>query len=181
MPEQGVPLSPSNSLMTTPEILQFAKIFTELGVNKIRLTGGEPTIHKDIKEIISGINALKNNGNGPLKQIAMTSNGLVLNRSKLEELKKLGLDSINISLDTLNSSVFEFITRRKGHDRVLQTILNSVDLGIPTKVNVVVMKGINDIEICDFVDWSKNLNLTCRFIEFMPFDGKILVHIMYSS
>ncbi|MFS8026759.1 putative lyase [Helianthus anomalus] len=168
MPAEGVELTPSPLVMSQSEIIRVANLFVSSGVNKIRLTGGEPSIRKDIEEICSQLSNLKG-----LKTLAMTTNGLALTR-KLPKLKDCGLNLLNISLDTLVPAKFEFMTRRKGHERVMESIYRAVDLGYnPVKVNCVVMRGFNDDEICDFVELTKDKPINVRFIEFMPFDGNV--------
>ncbi len=113
------------------------------------------------------MNELKAKG---LQTIGVTTNGIALSR-KLPLLKKAGLDQINISLDTLDPFKFELMTRRKGHQSVLDTIYGSLDYGFSPKVNVVVINKINSNEIIDFVNLTKELPLNVRFIEYMPFGG----------
>lgn len=165
MPEDGVDLTPKQKLLTTAEILRLAEIFVRNGVDKVRLTGGEPLVRADLVDIVGGIKALEG-----VKTVGVTTNGLTLGR-KLPRLREAGLDAVNISLDTLVAPKFEFITRRKGHDRVLKAIDQSVEAGLRVKVNCVVMRGVNDDEMSDFVDFTKERNVTVRFIEYMPFDG----------
>ncbi|KAF7850776.1 hypothetical protein BT93_L5022 [Corymbia citriodora subsp. variegata] len=168
MPAEGVELTPSSQLLSQSEIVSLANLFVTSGVNKIRLTGGEPTIRKDIEDICLQLSNLKG-----LKTLAMTTNGITLAR-KLPKLKEFGLNSINISLDTLVPAKFEFLTRRRGHEKVLESINAAVDLGYnPVKVNCVVMRGVNDDEICDFVELTRSRPINVRFIEFMPFDGNV--------
>ncbi|KAF9041842.1 molybdenum cofactor biosynthesis prote [Hymenopellis radicata] len=169
MPEEGIELSPQGKLLTNPEILRLASLFVKSGVTKIRLTGGEPTIRKGIDEIIGGLDALRPLG---LKSIAMTSNGIVLPR-KLPTLVQNGLTHLNLSLDTLDPFKFEFMTRRRGHEAVLKSLyaaLASPEL-VSVKLNVVVIQGLNDAEVVDFVELTKDEDLSVRFIEFMPFTG----------
>ncbi|KAJ8645238.1 hypothetical protein MRB53_006986 [Persea americana] len=168
MPAEGVELTPSSHLLSQDEIIRLANLFVTSGVDKIRLTGGEPTIRKDIEDICFQLSNLKG-----LKTLAMTTNGIVLAK-KLPKLKECGLSSINISLDTLVPAKFEFMTRRKGHERVMESINVAVELGYnPVKVNCVVMRGLNDDEICDFVELTRDRPINIRFIEFMPFDGNV--------
>lgn len=129
MPEDGVELTPSPKLLTRTEIMRLANLFVSSGVNKIRLTGGEPTVRKDIEDICWELSNLKG-----LTTLAMTTNGIALAR-KLPKLKECGLTSLNISLDTLVPAKFEFMTRRKGHDKVMASINTAIDLGYnPVKV-----------------------------------------------
>ncbi|GAX72649.1 hypothetical protein CEUSTIGMA_g105.t1 [Chlamydomonas eustigma] len=168
MPPEGVQLTPGGSLLSTSELLRLASLFVEAGVNKIRLTGGEPTVRPDLIELCRHLSMLSG-----LKTLAMTSNGIKLER-QLPELKAAGLNALNISLDTLKAERFEVLTRRKGHDRVIKSIATAVNLGYnPVKVNVVVMRGVNDDEISDFVMLTKDRPINVRFIEYMPFDGNI--------
>lgn len=168
MPAEGVELTPSPQLLSQKEIVRLANLFVSSGVEKIRLTGGEPTIRKDIEDICLQLSNLQG-----LKTLAMTTNGITLAK-KLPKLKECGLTSVNISLDTLVPAKFEFITRRKGHERVMESINTAVDLGYnPVKVNCVVMRGLNDDEIFDFVELTREKPINVRFIEFMPFDGNV--------
>lgn len=107
MPDEGAPLSPKENLLTTDEIIRIARLFVANGVRKIRLTGGEPTIRKDLVEIVERLSALG------LESLGMTSNGIALSR-KLPDLVKAGLTHLNISLDTLDEHKFELMTRRRG-------------------------------------------------------------------
>lgn len=169
MPEEGVDLTPKERILSGKEIIRIAELFMRQGVNKIRLTGGEPLVRADLVDIVRGINSFGSQHG--LQTIAMTTNGVTLGR-KLPLLKEAGLNLINISLDTLIPAKFEFITRRKGWDRVMKSIDVALDLGYsPVKVNCVVMRGVNEEEIVDFVNLTKDKNVDVRFIEYMPFDG----------
>ncbi|XP_075060529.1 molybdenum cofactor biosynthesis protein 1 isoform X2 [Mixophyes fleayi] len=166
MPEEGVKLTPRSDLLTTQEILTLARLFVQEGVDKIRLTGGEPLIRPDVLDIVGQLRKLEG-----LKTIALTTNGINLAR-QLPKLKEAGLDVLNVSLDTLVPAKFEFIVRRKGFHKVLEGIRRAVELGYnPVKVNCVVMRGLNEDELLDFVELTENQPLEVRFIEYMPFDG----------
>ncbi|KAI9484237.1 MAG: hypothetical protein EXX96DRAFT_600228 [Benjaminiella poitrasii] len=168
MPEEGVPLSPESQLLRKEEILRLARLFVSQGVTKIRLTGGEPTVRPDIVELVQNLGQLKHVG---LKSLAMTSNGIALKR-KLPALVKGGLDTLNVSLDTLDPYLFEIMTRRKGFQRVIDAVDEAVNLGMPhVKINTVVMRGINDQEVLKFAAYTKDHPVAVRFIEYMPFDG----------
>nr|CAB3480873.1 unnamed protein product [Digitaria exilis]CAB3482873.1 unnamed protein product [Digitaria exilis] len=168
MPAKGVELTPKSELLSPDEIIRIANLFVTSGVDKIRLTGGEPTIRKDIEDICLHLSGLKG-----LKTLAMTTNGIVLSK-KLPKLKECGLNALNISLDTLVPAKFEFMTRRKGHSKVMESIDAAVELGYnPVKVNCVIMRGMNDDEICNFVELTRQKPINVRFIEFMPFDGNV--------
>ncbi|WP_142785747.1 GTP 3',8-cyclase MoaA [Changchengzhania lutea] len=163
MPEAGVPLSPKSHLMTYEEIYDIAKIFVKHGVNKIRLTGGEPLIRKDIPIILEKLAAL------PV-ELSITSNAVIIHKF-IDVLKENGVKSINVSLDSLDRAKFKQITRRDQFDIVYKNILLLVKKGFNVKVNAVLMKGFNDNEIIDFINFTKDLPISVRFIEFMPFDG----------
>ena len=172
MPESGVPLSPPSHLLTTPEIVYLSELFVNQGVNKIRLTGGEPTVRKDIIPLVQEIGALRSRG---LKELCITTNGLALHR-KLDALAEAGLTGINLSLDTLDPFQFQIMTRRPGFDAVMRTLdrvieMNKLGAGIKLKLNCVVMRGVNDREILDFVEMTREKDIEIRFIEYMPFDG----------
>lgn len=165
MPAEGVPLSPKSHLLTTDEVILISRLFVSQGVRKIRLTGGEPTIRKDLVDIISQLKQIPK-----LENVSITTNGLVLTRN-LVSYQRAGLDSLNISLDTLQPKKYEQITRRKGFERVVAGIDLAVQLGYKPKINCVAMKNFNDDEICDFVEWTKDRDVDIRFIEYMPFSG----------
>lgn len=129
MPAEGVNLTPGPKILSQNELVRLANLFVSSGVDKIRLTGGEPTVRKDIEDICLHLSNLKG-----LKTLAITTNGITLAR-KLPKLKECGLSAVNISLDTLVPAKFEFLTRRKGHERVMDSINAAIDLGYnPVKV-----------------------------------------------
>ncbi|XP_011195858.1 molybdenum cofactor biosynthesis protein 1 [Zeugodacus cucurbitae] len=165
MPAEGVQLQPKSNLLTTEEILYLARIFVEQGVRKIRLTGGEPTVRRDIVDIIAQIKSIPK-----LENVGITTNGLVLTRLLLP-MQRAGLDAVNISLDTLRPKRFEEITRRKGYERVIAGIDLAIQLGYKPKLNCVLMRNFNEDEICDFVEFTKDRAVDVRFIEYMPFTG----------
>ncbi|XP_015212616.1 molybdenum cofactor biosynthesis protein 1 isoform X2 [Lepisosteus oculatus] len=166
MPEEGVKLTPRSQLLSTAEVLALARLFVQEGVEKIRLTGGEPLIRPDVVHVVAELRKLQG-----LKTIAVTTNGMNLARL-LPSLKEAGLDLLNISLDSLVPAKFEFIVRRKGFHKVMEGIDKAIELGYnPVKVNCVVMRGLNEDELLDFVALTEKKPLEVRFIEYMPFDG----------
>lgn len=165
MPQEGVQLTDKQNLLTTEEVIRLAKIFVKEGVTKIRLTGGEPTVRRDLVDIISELKRIDG-----LEQVGITTNGLVLTR-QLVPLQRAGLDAINISLDTLKPERFEQFTRRRGWERVVAGIDLAIQLGYRPKVNCVLMRGQNDDEIVSFVEFTRTRNVDIRFIEYMPFSG----------
>ena len=172
MPEEGVPLSPPSHLLTSPEISYLSALFVSQGVTKIRLTGGEPTIRKDIVPLMHSIGALRRQG---LRELCLTTNGIALHR-KLDSMADAGLTGVNLSLDTLDPFQFQIMTRRKGFEAVKKSIdrileMNKLGAGIKLKINCVVMRGINEREILPFVEMGREQDIEVRFIEYMPFDG----------
>lgn len=162
MPEEDYHFTPNAQLMQADEIEAIAKTFVEEGVTKIRLTGGEPLVRKDFASILNRLAKLG-------IQLTMTTNATRLHEF-VQEIKNANIRSLNISLDTLQRDRFILMTKRDQHEQVMRNIQLILDNGIGVKVNVVVMKGINDSEILDFIEWTKNCPLHVRFIEFMPFD-----------
>ncbi len=166
MPEEGISLSPREHILTFEEIERLARLFVRMGVTKIRLTGGEPLVRKDIDALIRQIGRIEG-----LATFALTTNGLLLEQ-RLGSLRKAGVSRLNISLDSLDPRRFEEITRRKGHDRVRKAVEAAISEGFDrVKVNCVVMRGVNDAELTDFVRWTQYLPVEVRFIEYMPFGG----------
>jgi len=163
MPEEGNVLSEKSTIVNHLEVLQLAKKFVELGVTKIRLTGGEPLIKKNFDLIIRGLSQL------PVA-LGITTNGIVLDKY-LELFTECGVNNLNISLDTLKKEKFNNITRRDYFDRVMNNIIIAEQKGFNVKLNAVLIKGENDDELIDFIEFTKYKNVSFRFIEFMPFDG----------
>lgn len=176
MPAEGVPLTPRDQVLSFEEIVRLARIFVKGGISKIRLTGGEPLVRKDLDNLVAMISEIDG-----LQQLAMTTNGMLFDR-KAEVLKKNGLQSLNISLDTMREDRFEAITRRKGVDKVLAAIDLALELGYsPVKINSVVLRGVNDDELADFARLSIDRPLHIRFIEYMPFQGNGWDHDKFVS
>lgn len=163
MPEEGLQLSPKEDIMTAREIFLIASEFVKLGVKKIRLTGGEPLIRRDFEEIVRNLSLL------PV-ELAITTNGILLDKY-LPLFDEIGLDHINISLDTLDRDRFKALTRRDRFQTVMQNIENCRIWGIVPRLNVVLLKGQNEEEINNFIEMTRERQITVRFIEFMPFDG----------
>lgn len=163
MPEEEYDFTPASNLMQPAEIEQLAKAFVNLGVKKIRLTGGEPLVRKDAADIILALSKL------PV-QLTLTTNGTRLHEF-VPVLEKAGIHSLNISLDTLQTEKFQLITRRDQFKTVYENIQLLLSRNFRVKVNTVIMKGLNDGEINDFIEWTREEPVHVRFIEFMPFTG----------
>jgi len=167
MPEDGVPLLNHNDILRIEEILRIVKIFVKNGVNKIRITGGEPLVRKGILNLISGIREIM-----PTGDLSITTNGTLLNIYG-KKLFEHGLDRVNISIDSLNRKTYKEITRRD----MLPQVLEGLELisKLPykkIKINMVPIKNTNEKEIIDFINLSKENDYQIRFIEFMPFNGE---------
>ncbi|MBL4625537.1 MAG: GTP 3',8-cyclase MoaA [Flavobacteriales bacterium] len=163
MPEEGIVLREKSEFMTSEEIIEIATSFVEMGVRKIRLTGGEPLIKKDIVNILTQLSQL------PI-ELTLTTNGILVDRY-IETFKKVGIKSMNVSLDSLKSERMKAISRRDYFDRIMANIQLLLRNEIEVKLNVVLMRGVNDDEIIDFVEYTKEQKIDVRFIEFMPFSG----------
>ncbi len=169
MPEAGVDFQPPGKLLRKDEIARLVRVLASVGVNKLRFTGGEPTLRKDLPELV----AMAVNTPG-IENVCLTTNGLLLHRF-IDDLKQAGLAGINISLDSLQAERFKTITRRNGLEQTLNNIKLALEKGFDNiKVNVVVMRGFNEDEIEQFCQLTRDYRLTVRFIEFMPFDAKQL-------
>ncbi|MCB9235247.1 MAG: GTP 3',8-cyclase MoaA [Bacteroidia bacterium] len=153
-----------SKLLSPEEIREVVKVFVEeFGVNKIRFTGGEPLVRQEAAEIIQEVSRF------PVK-LAITTNAILLHQF-LDQFQEIGLRSLNISLDSLKKDIFYKLTLRDEFDRVMENINLATRRGFKVKLNVVVMKGINEGEILDFIALTQEENIHVRFIEFMPFDG----------
>lgn len=163
MPARGVKLKSHYEILSIEEIEKLVKSVVSIGIKKIRLTGGEPLVRKNIEILVKKIAAIEG-----IDHITMTTNGTLLG-SMAKNLKASGLNRVNISLDTLNSDKFKRITRYGNINNVLAGIDASLDAGLtPVKINVVVIKNFNDDEIIDFVDFAIKKGVQFRFIELMP-------------
>ncbi len=164
MPEAGIESKVDcKDLLSLEDIYEVARVFVELGVNKIRLTGGEPLVRKGIVDLIRRLSLLEG-----VKDLAMTTNGILL-EEMAEDLKEAGLKRLNISLDTLDQAKYKKITRGGDLARVFRGIEKAKKAGIyPLKINTVLIGGFNDDEIEDFANLTKNEALDVRFIELMP-------------
>ncbi|MFZ5976996.1 MULTISPECIES: GTP 3',8-cyclase MoaA [Hydrotalea] len=163
MPAADYTFMPSAKLMQPNEILELAKIFVNEGITKIRLTGGEPLVRKDAPKIIELLSSLP-------ATLTITTNGVRVHEF-IESFKAAGISSVNISLDTLQKEKFQQLTRRDEFKRVKANIDALLQHNFKVKVNAVVVKGVNDNELLDFVAWTQHTPIDVRFIEFMPFDG----------
>ncbi len=163
MPEEGIELKNHKDILRLEEFLHIITLGVEMGINKVRITGGEPLVRKGIVGFISQINQIPG-----IKDIALTTNGALLGQMA-EQLKQAGLNRVNISLDTLDINKFRSITRVGHLPTVLKNIDKALEVGFnPVKINVVIIKDFNYDEVLDFVSLTKNKPIHVRFIELMP-------------
>jgi len=163
MPEDGVVKKTHNEIIRFENLEKIINAFAELGIKKVRFTGGEPLILKGLENLIKYTSSLPS-----IEDVSLTTNGILL-ADMAEELKKAGLNRVNISLDTLNKEKFKEITRGGDINKVLSAIEKCIDIDLkPVKINTVLMKGINDDEVENFINLTKDMPLHVRFIELMP-------------
>lgn len=166
MPEEGVDFKKGDQILQADEMIRVIGALARMGIKKVRFTGGEPLVRKDIVKLVKGA------ANTPgIKSVHLTTNGILFSRYA-KDLLAAGLTGVNISLDSLDAEKFKRITRRTGVEKVLSSIRLALDLGFPrVKVNVVLMRGFNEDELPAFCELTKDMAVTVRFIEFMPFDA----------
>ncbi len=163
MPAEGIALAPRDELLSFEEIVRVVRVGAKLGLSKIRLTGGEPTVRRDLPQLVAMINEIDG-----INEIAMTTNGALLSELA-KPLKNAGLGRINISLDTLRPDRNRELTRRASLPAVLKGVDEAIAAGFtPLKFNAVVLRGINDDELCDLVAFAHKRKSQMRFIEYMP-------------
>ncbi|OOM76875.1 cyclic pyranopterin monophosphate synthase [Clostridium puniceum] len=171
MPEEGIESLQHDDILRFEDILKIVKAAASLGINKVRYTGGEPLVMKDINKLIYETYKLSR-----IDDIAITTNGILLSDMAVD-LKNAGLKRVNISLDTLNKDKFRNITRRGNLDDVLNSIEKCLTLDLkPVKINTVLMRGINDTEFIDFLNLTKEIPVEIRFIEIMPIGESIKLY-----
>jgi GTP 3',8-cyclase len=165
MPDNNNEWFEQHNIISYEEIIRLTAVFVSLGIEKLRITGGEPTVRYKIETLIGALSNIRG-----IKSIDMTTNGLLLS-DKVKELKQAGLDGVNISLDTFRADRFKAIAGVDGLDRVLTSIKAADNVGLKVKINAVVIRGWNDDEVVDFARFARDTGYTVRFIEFMPLDG----------
>ena len=163
MPEK-MQFLPKKDLLTLEELERLGNVFIDLGVKKLRITGGEPLVRKDIMNLFKGIG--KRIGNG-LEELTLTTNGSQL-EDYADELFEIGVRRINISLDTLEKNKFKLITRLGNFEKVMRGIMRAKKAGMKVKINTVALKGVNDMEIIKLVKWCGENQFNLTFIEVMP-------------
>jgi len=163
MPADGVPLEPATELLSFEEIARVVTVMASMGVGRIRLTGGEPLVRRDLATLVRMLRAIDG-----VKEVVLTTNGLLLGRQAVA-LLEAGLAGLTVSVDSLRADRFARITRGGELDRVLEGIEAARRAGFgPIKINTVLIRGFNDDEVLDLVDWALSSGHVLRFIEFMP-------------
>lgn len=165
MPAHGIDIVDRKELLTFKEMYRLSRVLSELGINKIRLTGGEPFVRKDFVKLLEMLDY-----NDLLDEINITTNGALI-ANHIKQIEQLKVKSINLSLDSLNRQKFAEITRRDVFDEVYKTLNILEKSRLNLKLNMVVQSGVNTDEIIDFVELTKHKNISVRFIEEMPFNG----------
>ncbi len=166
MPETGIKYLPKKELLTFEEIERLLTLLADMGITKVRITGGEPFVRTDLMKLIAKIVSIPG-----ITNVHMTTNG-VLTAPYVKELKRLGLASVNLSLDTLDEQRFRTITRRDEFAPVMQTLELLMEQDIAVKINAVVMDGKNIEDILPLAELTRTKNISVRFIEEMPFNGE---------
>jgi cyclic pyranopterin phosphate synthase len=176
MPPEGIPLIPHSEILTYEEISTVVQVAAGLGISKIRLTGGEPLVRADLPKLVEMLSSIEGIG-----ELSLTTNGVLLKKYALE-LKQAGLKRVNVSLDTLKTDRFRYITRCGELKEVLDGIEMARNAGLcPVKINMVVMRGVNDDEVLDFANMTRKEEWHVRFIELMPFHNAIAFVFVPSS
>jgi cyclic pyranopterin phosphate synthase len=166
MPAEDVQFMDRSALLTFEEIERFVRIAVPLGLRKIRLTGGEPLVRKDLHVLVSKLAAIDG-----IEDIGLTTNGILL-ADQAQALYDAGLRRINVSLDALDPAKFEKITRRQGYEKVIAGINQAQAVGFnPVKVNAVAVRGLTEDEVVPFGHFARRTGVEIRFIEFMPLDA----------
>jgi cyclic pyranopterin phosphate synthase len=167
MPETDVEFVPRAEILTFEEIERFARIAARLGITKIRVTGGEPLVRKNLNVLIAKLFSIEG-----IRDIALTTNGVLL-AEQAEALYRAGLRRLNIHLDTLNPALFQRITRRDDFQRVMDGIMKARDLGFgPIKINAVAVRDLVEADIVPLANFGREHGIEIRYIEFMPLDAQ---------
>ena len=166
MPEEEYVWLPRDDILTVEEIGDLVDVFSELGVDQVRLTGGEPLLRREVVDVVERLAA-----NPDVRDLSMTTNGVLLAK-QAESLRSAGLDRVSVSLDTLRPERFKQLTRRNRLPDVLEGIDAAAEGGLkPLKINTVVMRGYNDDELTDLIDFARDRGAEVRFIEYMDVGG----------
>jgi cyclic pyranopterin phosphate synthase len=167
MPEENVRFKPRDEILTFEEIARLVTVVAQMGIRRVRLTGGEPLVRSDLPRLVRMLRAIAG-----IQDIALTTNGILL-AQQAQALKEAGLNRVNISLDTLSDETFRRISRRDGLDRVLQGIFAAQRVGFEKiRLNAVALRGITEAEVVPLARFARSQGMELRFIEFMPLDAE---------
>ncbi len=171
MPEEGIDFVKRSDLLSFEEMERLLSILHSMGISKVRITGGEPFLRKDLMDFLERISKIG------FEQISITTNGSLITKH-IDRLKSLGIRHINFSLDTLDRTRFHQITRRDQFDEIWDAMMRLIEEDFVVKINMVVMEGINDMDIIPMAQLASRYNVDMRFIEEMPFNGTGVKHTM---
>lgn len=165
MPSEGIDFVKNDKLLTIDELIRISEIVVGQGIDKIRITGGEPFVRKDLMVLLRALAKMPD-----LKDISVTTNATLIG-PYIDELKQLGIININVSLDSINRETFELITRRKQFDTVHNNLIRLITEGFNVRINFIVLEGQNEQDMIPILDVMKHHNVSIRFLEEMPFNG----------
>jgi cyclic pyranopterin phosphate synthase len=168
MPAEGINYLPERELLSWEEMFRLTRIMHEMGIKKVRITGGEPFVRNGLVDFLTDLAGLKD------LEICLTTNGVFIG-DYIETLQKLGVRHINLSLDSLNRDRFQEITRRDDFAKVYDNLIRLIQAGFQVKINAVVMHGKNEEDIIELTEFARTYPVSVRFIEEMPFNGSGLV------
>jgi molybdenum cofactor biosynthesis protein A len=165
MPSEGINFANNDKLFSIEELIRLSKIVVSQGINKIRITGGEPFVRKDLMVLLRELSAMND-----LEDISITTNATLIG-PYIDELKTLGIKNINVSMDAISKATFEKITRRNQYDVVYENIIRLITEGFNVRINFIALEGQNTDDIIPMLDLTKNYDVCVRFLEEMPFNG----------
>lgn len=165
MPEEGINFAKNDKLFTIDELVKLSEIVVSQGIDKIRITGGEPFVRKDLMVLLRRLSKLDG-----LNDISVTTNATLIG-PYIDELKELGIKNINVSMDAINRETFERITRRNQYDVVYNNMIRLITEGFNVRINFIALEGQNTDDILPMLELTKHYNVSVRFLEEMPFNG----------
>ena len=165
MPSEGIDFAKRDRLLSISELSEVSRILTRMGIDKIRITGGEPFVRKDLIKLLRVLSEIDS-----LKDISVTTNATLIGPF-IDELKALGITNVNVSMDAINRDTFERITRRDVYDTVHQNLMRLITEGFNVRINCIVLEGQNEQDILPMLDLQKHYDVSVRFLEEMPFNG----------
>ncbi len=165
MPSEGIDFARKDELLTISELSEVSKLLTRMGIDKIRITGGEPFVRKGLMDLLRTLSELE-----ALKEISVTTNATLIG-PYIEELKALGIRNVNVSMDAIKRETFERITRRDAYDTVYNNLTRLITEGFNVRINFIVLEGQNEQDILPMLELQERYNVSVRFLEEMPFNG----------